>query len=406
MSYDDRSSWAAPSRSRRPPSTSFLIPLVTLLGVVVVVIGGLFLYRALRGLRSDRGVDPNAMPRVVAPRGELTPLEKTNSEIYERNRVSVVHITTLVQQSRFFGSSVVPSGTGSGFVWDDDGHVVTNYHVIKDAEAARVNITDNEGNKTTYRAWYVGDRPDKDLAVLWVDAPKSLLRPILVGSSHDLKVGQIVYAIGNPFGLDQTMTWGIVSALGREIDSAIQGRRIKNVIQTDAAINPGNSGGPLLDSAGRLIGVNTAIYSESGSSAGIGFAIPVDTVNEVVPELIRTGEGKKPSAPQRKQARPGLGIQMASDELAQESGVMEGVVIARVLPGTPAARAGLVAAHLDQNDKVVLGDVIVGIDDQRIRTVNDLQQVLKNRRVGDKVTLQVLRGGQQISKVITLGEVQ
>jgi S1-C subfamily serine protease len=371
---------------------------------VGLILGGLFLYQ--RWWRGNRGYDPNAAPRPITPRGELTPLEKTNVEIYERNRVSVVHITTQVQQSSFFGKGVVPAGTGSGFVWDDEGHIVTNFHVIQDANAARVNITDKDGNKTSYRAWFVGGRPEKDLAVLWVDAPKSLLRKVEVGSSSDLKVGQVVYAIGNPYGLDQSMSWGIVSALGREIDSVIQGRRIKNVIQTDAAINPGNSGGPLLDSAGRLIGVNTAIYSKSGASAGIGFAIPVDTVNEVVPELIRQGKDSKPTAPERKKTKPGLGIQVASDDLAQENGVKEGVVIARVLPGTPAARAGLVAARLDEKGNVVLGDIIVGIDETPIRTTKDLFQALNRHRVGETVTVKILRGDEEISKKITLSEVQ
>jgi S1-C subfamily serine protease len=405
MSYDDRySTWAAPPRSRRPPSTSWLVPLLTLLGVLVLVIAGLFLYRGYLHWTGERGTDVNAQPRTVTPRGAFMEIEQTNIKIYENNRPSVVHITTLVQQSGFFGSSVVPAGTGSGFVWDEEGHVVTNYHVIQGADAFRVYLTDNKNHRTSYRAWLVGGRPEKDLAVLWIDAPKSQLRKVAVGSSHDLKVGQVVYAIGNPYGLDQSMSWGIVSALGREIDSVIKGRRIKDVIQTDAAINPGNSGGPLLDSAGRLIGVNTAIYSRSGASAGIGFAIPVDTVNEVVPELIRSG--KKPSAPERKKTRPGLGIQVASDDLARENGVEQGVVIARVLPGTPAARAGLRAAHLDEDGNVVLGDIIVGIDEKPVKGVNDLFQVLNTHRVGEKVTVHILRGNERISKEITLGEVQ
>src|SRR5947199_329294 len=196
----------------------------------------------------------------------------------------------------------VPSGTGTGFVWDDQGHVVTNFHVIQNANSARVTMAD----KTTYAAWYVGGMPEKDLAVLYIDAPKSKLRPVEVGSSADLKVGQLTYAIGNPFGLDQTMTTGIVSALGREIESVIEDRLITNVIQTDAAINPGNSGGPLLDSSGRLIGVNTAIYSKSGANAGIGFAIPVDEVNRAVTQLIQHG----------RIVRPGLGVVSAEDEIA------------------------------------------------------------------------------------------
>ncbi len=344
MSYDDRYTTFPPVRHHRPQSTSFLVPLLTLAAVLVFVIGGLFLYHAYRTWR-NQGVDPEAKPRMVTPRGSLTEIEKTNIRIYEENAPSVVHITTLVQQAGFFGSSVVPAGTGSGFVWDDDGHIVTNAHVIQGADADRVYMIDAKGKKASYSAYLVGARPGRDLAVLWIDAPRSKLRPVQVGSSHDLKVGQLVFAIGNPYGLDRSLTTGVVSALGREIDSLIRGQRIDNVIQTDASINPGNSGGPLLDSAGRLIGVNTAIYSKSGASAGIGFAIPVDTVNEVVPELIRTGKKKRPS--EEKKTRPGLGIQVASDQLARKIGVKEGVVIARILPDSPAAEAGLRAAHLD-----------------------------------------------------------
>src|SRR5262249_4419728 len=210
-----------------------------------------------------------------------------NIAIYKTAKPSVVHITSLtVQRDEWnFSTQEVPEGTGSGFVWDEGGHVVTNYHVIKDANAAHVTLADH----TTWRASLVGAAADKDLAVLRIDAPKDKLVPIQIGSSSDLQVGQMVYAIGNPFGLDLTLTTGVVSALDRQIQSVTK-RTIKNVIQTDAAINPGNSGGPLLDSAGRLIGVNTAIYSPSGSSAGIGFAIPVDEVNRVVPQLIKKGK--------------------------------------------------------------------------------------------------------------------
>jgi S1-C subfamily serine protease len=405
MSYDDRYSSYPPVRHRRTPSTSLLLPLLTLLAVVVAVVVGLFVYNGYRSWR-NQGVDPSAEPRTVTPRGDLMELEKTNIRIYENNSPSVVHINTLVKQSSFSGSTVVPAGTGSGFIWDTEGHVVTNFHVIKDADAARVFLSDGKGNRTPYRAWLVGGRPEKDLAVLWIDAPKSKLRPVEVGSSHDLKVGQLVWAIGNPYGLDQTLTTGIVSALGREIDSVVQGRLIKDVIQTDAAINPGNSGGPLLDSAGRLIGVNTAIYSRSGASAGIGFAIPVDTVNEVVPELIRSGQGNKPSPAEQKKARPGLGIQMASDELARSVGVKNGVVIARVLPGSPAKKAGLVATYLDRNNQPVLGDVIILIDDTAVQTVEDLLAALKPHRVGDTVAVGIIRNGQRTSVEITLGEVQ
>jgi S1-C subfamily serine protease len=224
--------------------------------------------------------------RPVTPRGPLAADELANIEVFKRLSPSVVHITTLEVARDFFSRSVqqVPRGTGTGFVWDSQGHVVTNFHVIQGGDAARVTLAD----QSTHRATLVGAFPDRDLAVLKINLPRERLHPIPVGTSRDLQVGQKVYAIGNPFGLDQTLTTGIVSALNREIDSVNQ-RTIRGVIQTDAAINPGNSGGPLLDSAGRLIGVNTAIYSPSGGSAGIGFAIPVDEVNRIVPRLIKEG---------------------------------------------------------------------------------------------------------------------
>jgi S1-C subfamily serine protease len=219
----------------------------------------------------------------------------------------------------------IPQGTGSGFVWDTKGNIITNFHVIQNADAAQVTLAD----QSNWKAQVVGVAADKDLAVLRIDAPSNRLRPIPLGTSKELQVGQSVFAIGNPFGLDQSLTTGVISALGREIDSVTR-RPIQGVIQTDAAINPGNSGGPLLDSAGRLIGVNTQIFSPSGASAGIGFAIPVDTVNRIVPELIRSG----------KIIRPGLGVELAEEQIAKKIGV-SGVVIVDVARGGPAAKAGI-----------------------------------------------------------------
>ena len=204
----------------------------------------------------------------------------------------------------------IPQGTGSGFVWDQDGHIVTNFHVVQEGD--RANVTLNDGS--TYPATIVGTTPDKDIAVLKIDAPPQKLLPLPIGQSSNLKVGQKVLAIGNPFGLDQTLTTGVISGLGREIKS-VSGRPIHDVIQTDASINPGNSGGPLLDSSGRLIGINTAIYSPSGANAGIGFAVPVDTVNQIVPQLMKFG----------KITRPGLGISILADQIAQQNRI-DGVV--------------------------------------------------------------------------------
>ena len=229
--------------------------------------------------------------REPSPRGELTSAEQATVDLFEEVRPSVVYITTLAQRRNLFTgvATEVPRGTGSGFVWDQVGNIVTNLHVLQGATAAQIVLHD----QSTYRADLVGFSRGHDLAVLRIDAPADLLRPVGIGQSDGLRVGQSIFAIGNPFGLSATLTTGIVSALGREI-AAAGGGTIENMIQTDAAINPGNSGGPLLDSAGRLIGVNTAIYSPSGASAGIGFAVPVDTVRRVVPQIIENGEYTPP----------------------------------------------------------------------------------------------------------------
>ncbi len=379
---------------RGPGPTSVLLPILTLAVTVGVVVGAIVLYRAVRHSGAP-GQDANYEERVITPRAPLTQLEETNIRIYKENSPSVVHITTLLVRTGAFSSREVPEGTGSGIVWDENGHIVTNFHVIRNADDARVTLAD----QTTYKAYFVGGAPDKDIAVLYIDAPKSKLRPIAVGSSHDLQVGQLTYAIGNPFGLDQTLTTGVVSALNREIESVVKGTPIRGVIQTDAAINPGNSGGPLLDSSGRLIGVNTAIYSPSGSSAGIGFAIPVDTVNETVTGLIRKGG----TTAQARPSRPGLGVELDSDQAAEANGA-PGVVINRVLPGSPAGRAGLQGDHRDQAGHRVLGDVIVAVDGQPVHTIADLRKILQGHKVGDTVTLDLIRAGQPVQKTVKLGK--
>lgn len=236
-------------------------------------------------LLAGRGLllNPSGKPRLVTTRGDLTAAEKSTIDVFRQASPSVVHVTTLTVEQDFFSFNLleIPEGTGSGFLWDRNGNIVTNYHVIQDADAAQVKLAD----QSNWQAHVVGVAPDKDLAVLRIDAPADQLHPITIGTSKDLRVGQKVFAIGNPFGLDRTLTTGIISALGREIELANR-QPIRGVIQTDAAINPGNSGGVLLDSAGRLVGVNTAIYSSSGTSDGIGFAIPVDMVNQIVPRII------------------------------------------------------------------------------------------------------------------------
>src|SRR6516225_3447467 len=275
--------------TRRPAPPRVAPVIILVLMALVAVAGGVLLYRTLFSARGALGVDPQARLRDVTPPGEKGADEKARIEVLRRVKPSVAFITTfdLRRDSFTYDVQQVPAGAGSGFVWDNKGHIVTNYHVIQNADAAQVTLNDGKKSKD-YSARVVGVQPDKDLAVLYIKAQESDLHPIDLGSSQDLQVGQDVMAIGNPFGLGQTVTKGIVSALGRKIESVAH-TPIKDVIQTDAAVNPGNSGGPLIDSAGRLVGVNTAIYSQSGSSAGIGFAIPADVVNKVVTQLIRDG---------------------------------------------------------------------------------------------------------------------
>jgi S1-C subfamily serine protease len=327
--------------------------------------------------------------RPVAARPDLDPDEKATVNLFRAASPSVVYITNLAVRRDIFGMNAteVPQGTGSGFIWNDAGYVVTNYHVISTAQAAQVTLEDH----SSWDARFVGAEPEKDLAVLKIDAPAERLRPLAIGTSKDLLVGQKVFAIGNPFGLDQTLTTGIISALDRQIAS-VTGRAIRGVIQTDAAINPGNSGGPLLDSAGRLIGVNTAIYGgQGGTYTGVGFAVPVDTVNQVVPQLVSYG----------KVVRPGLGISVARDALAQRLRV-EGVVILGVAPESGAAQAGLRPTRVDAAGRIVLGDVIVAIDGAPIDATASLDDVMEQHKAGDRVTVTVLRDGRKVDVQVVL----
>jgi S1-C subfamily serine protease len=284
----------------------------------------------------------------------------------------------------------IPQGTGSGFIWDEKGHIVTNFHVMQEADAARVTLAD----QSSWKARLVGAYPDKDLAVLVIDAPNNRLQPMPLGTSHDLQVGQKVFAIGNPFGLDRTLTTGVISALGREIESVTR-RRIREVIQTDAAINPGNSGGPLLDSAGRLIGVNTAIFSPSGAYAGIGFAIPSDEVARVVPQIIKHGEV----------IRPGLGIQVAPDQLTRQLN-LKGVLVIGVRAGGPAANAGLRPTQRIETGHIRLGDLIVAVNREPVNSADDLLDILEKHRVGSAVEVVFLREGKELKVTITLEALQ
>jgi S1-C subfamily serine protease len=327
-------------------------------------------------------------PRTVTPRGDLAADEKATIALFENASPSIVFITSLAVQQDYFSLNVqeIPQGAGSGFLWDRQGHVVTNFHVIQGAEAAQVTLADH----SSWRAHTVGTAPEKDLAVLKIDAPAGRLRPLAIGSSENLKVGQKVFAIGNPFGFDQTLTTGIISALGREIQS-VSGAPIRDVIQTDAAINPGNSGGPLLDSAGRVIGVNTAIYSPSGASSGIGFAIPVYDVQRAVPDLIAHGHIQRPT----------LGVEFAPDSVMRQLG-LEGALVFRVQRGSGADRAGLRGTRRDDWGRWSLGDVIVGIDGQPVRSSGEILLALEPKKAGDKVKVEVLRGDRRAEAEITL----
>lgn len=334
-------------------------------------------------VNQSRPVDPPALADDAASNGALTAVESHTIRLFEAAAPSVCYITTTQLRRNYFSRNVteIPSGTGSGFVWDRNGHIVTNFHVIQTANRLQVTLAD----RTTWPATLVGYAAEKDLAVLKIEAPREKLFPIQVGTSETLRVGQSVYAIGNPFGLDQTLTTGIVSALGREIQS-VAGIPIRDVVQTDAAINPGNSGGPLLDSSGRLIGVNTAIYSPSGASAGIGFSIPVDAVRWVVPELIRYGRIKRPS----------MGVEVRSVRS------IEGVVVYAVTEGGAAERAGIRPLYLDRYGNVQLGDVIVAINGQAIGAYSDLFLELEKYSPGERIIVTVLRDNERINIPLAL----
>jgi len=320
--------------------------------------------------------------------------ERTVEDLFTTATPSVVYITTFVERTdRVTMNAIeVPAGTGSGVVWDNDGHIVTNYHVIRSAQAAKVVVTDGSGLQRRYDATLVGYNPDKDCAVLKIDAGAARPPPIAIGSSAPLRVGQTTLAIGNPFGLDHTLTVGVVSGLGREVQSP-SGRPITNVIQTDAAINPGNSGGALLDSSGRLIGMNTAIYSPSGASAGIGFAIPVDTLKYQVSTIIKSG----------KVTRPAIGISYMSAAQARALGVDYGVLVLDVPSGSLAAKAGLKGSYRSSSGEVVLGDVITGVNRDAVKTDLDLFRAIDKYAPGETVTLTVARlsdadGGQRLEE--------
>ncbi len=332
----------------------------------------------------------SATPRVVTPRGDLAADERSTIALFEQAKASVVYITTRERVLDPWTRNVfsIPKGTGSGFIWDDAGHVVTNNHVVADASEARVRLSDGRD----YKAALVGASRVHDLAVLHIGVAFDRPPAVLLGASHDLKVGQKVFAIGNPFGLDWTLTTGIVSALDRSLTEE-NGATIEHLIQTDAAINPGNSGGPLLDSASRLIGINTAIFSPSGASSGIGFAVPVDTVNRVVPELIASG----------KYVRPALGIEVDEElnrRVTEKLGV-QGVLVLGVTPGSAAEAAGMKGARIDE-EGITPGDIIVSIGGTPVDSVAKLLGLLDDHRVGEAVRVGVLRESGKTELKVTL----
>ena len=373
-----------PTETRRAAARDSAI-MTKLLAVLLLVVAAALVFTVLR----QRAAKPELVyePRAVTlPSGDLGADEKARIAVFETVSPSVVHITNISVRRSDFTMDVteIPRGTGSGFVWDEQGHIVTNFHVVDGADTARVTFSDG----STYDGKVLGAAPDKDLAVVRIEAPPSKLRKIALGDSAELRVGQSVLAIGNPFGLAQTLTTGVISGLGREITSKSQ-RKIYDVIQTDAPINPGNSGGPLLDSHGRLIGVNTAIYSPSGASAGIGFAVPVSTVNRMIPQILQY----------KRIVKPVMGVNLASDQVAKQLNV-KGVIVQSAVPGGPAAKHGLVGMTRSPGGGWVLGDVLVAIDGVAVTRADDLFQVLDKRKIGDEVTLDVVNAGR--SRKVTL----
>jgi S1-C subfamily serine protease len=317
----------------------------------------------------------------------LTEDEQNTIDIVKKTTNSVVFVTNIqLVRDFFYEEEAVARGTGSGFVWDNSGHIVTNYHVIEEGDVFAVTLPNQEYRK----ARLVGKVVEKDIAVLRVEGDLQGLTPLKIGSSANLQVGQKVIAIGNPFGFDHSVTTGIVSALGRNIRGA-GNVTIRDMIQTDASINPGNSGGPLLNSDGQLIGMNTMIYSETGASAGIGFAVPVNTIKRVVPQLIKYG----------KVIRPGLGISLLQEQYARRYNI-EGVVVLEVAPDGPADRAGIKGLGRDRYGQLYIRDVIIGIDDHKITSYDDLYNTMDNYRVGDTVTVTVERNGKTRKVQLTL----
>jgi len=343
-------------------------------------------------------VTPTPQPQAMVPAGGISE-EQSTIDIYARVSPAVVHITSRVVVRDFFWGDQSQEGTGSGFIIDKEGHIVTNNHVVENAETITVNLSD----ETSIEAKVIGTDPGTDLAVIKIDVPPDKLQTVELGSSANLRVGQRAIAIGNPFGLDRTLTTGVISSLGRPLQESQNSRTIYDVIQTDAAINPGNSGGPLLDSNGKVIGVNSAIYSPSGGSVGVGFAIPVDTVKRVTASIIEKGY----------YPHPWLGVSgySLSADLAKYLNltVERGVLIAQVTSGQSAERAGLRGGsrRVQVGNYVILtgGDILTAMDGNALRGTEDMVKYLETKtKVGQTVSLTILRDGKELNIQAQLGE--
>jgi|APGre2960657468_1045069.scaffolds.fasta_scaffold09916_3 S1-C subfamily serine protease len=321
---------------------------------------------------------------------DLLSVETKTIEIYRKVVPSTVNVSNMKLARTFnYGEIEVPQGAGSGFVWNEDGHIVTNFHVVQGGTSFIVTFNNDPKQ---YKATLVGTAPDKDIAVLKLDEKPAKLVPVSIGSSKDLQVGQYAFAIGSPFGLDYSLSTGVISALGRKIDG-IGGVKINDMIQTDAAINMGNSGGPLLNSSSNLIGMNTVIFSTSGSSAGLGFAVPVDTIKMVVPQLIKHG----------KIIRPGLGIGIVPDSMKRRIiQSSKGIIISYIDEKGGAAEAGLKGMTQDQYGRIYIGDVILSVDDQPVNNLDDIYQVIDKKKIGDLVDIIYRRDGKTLSAKIKL----
>lgn len=331
----------------------------------------------------------SSLPVFAAMMDELLPYERNTIEVFQKSspKVVYVHRMTAIGRRHTYEPTmqVVPTGTGSGILWDAHGHVVTNFHVVVGADSLAVTI-----GHMTVPVRVVGVEPRKDIAVLKFDSPKALerlkdMQPFIVAQSEELLVGQKAIAIGNPFGFDHSLTVGVISALGRQVPG-VGGVAIHNMIQTDASVNPGNSGGPLLDSRGHLIGLNTVIFSQSGSSSGVGFAVPADEMERVVKQIIQHGRVRL----------AGIGIQRVDPSIARRLGVHEGILIEEVLPGTPAAKAGLRETHRNAWGHIVLGDIIIALNGHPTKNYDALYNVLNHVKVGENVTLTLLRAGVKV----------